>query len=109
MPFEPFAIKWEKGSLPEICQDWSTGAVADEKAANNRRKIVEVAEAVFKPLAALSFKEAIESLMNITMKSESTVKRHLKDLLVWGIVTKGTDGFYRINTAEGSRVHQGSN
>jgi hypothetical protein len=109
MPFEPFAIKWEKGLMPCIVQDWSAGAVADEKAANNRRKIQEVATAVFKPFAALTHKESIEGLMNISMKGESTAKRHLKDLQVWGIVTKGPDGFYRINTAKGSRVHEGSN
>lgn len=108
MPFEKFAIKWEKGSLPVIVQDWSTGTMAEEKAAKNRDEIETMAKSVFKPLAAVRQADAVEGLMNISMKSESTAKRHLRNLLIWGIVEKGPDGLYRINI-KGSRVHEGSN
>lgn len=110
LPFEPFAIRWDKGSLPCVVQGWTTGAVADEKAAQKMIAVKDVAKSVFKPFAPLRNKEAIEGLMNATSKSESAAKRYLKDLMGWGFVTKGnTDGLYRINTELGSRVHEGSN
>ena len=97
LSFPSFAIRWDKGSLPGICQDWSANNVVDAKATKNKSQIKEMADFVFKPLAAVRQSDAIEGIMNASMKSESTAKRHLKDLLIWGIVIKGADGLYRIN------------
>jgi AAA domain len=108
LPFEPFAIKWEKGALPRICQEWSTLKIADEKESQKRERNLTLIHAVFKPLSALKYSEAVESIQKLSNKSKSTAKRLLDDCLVWEIVLKGQDGLYRINTLKGSRVQEGS-
>ncbi len=109
IPFEQFAIRWDKGSLPCVTLDWTPVNQSDARTSKNYEKNKELAEGIFTPLAALSHKDSINELMNATKRSESTSKRILNDLVGWGIVNKGADGFYRINSAEGSRVHEGSN
>lgn len=109
LPFEPFAIRWDKGSLPCINQDWSISKRSDAKANRNYEKNKEIAEALFKPFTALSHKEAVTGIMNASLKSESTAKRALTDFIGWGLVDKGEDGLYRIKNKEGSRVQEGSN
>ena len=96
MPFQPFAVKWEKGSLPCIVQEWTAESAADAKADRQAEKIKEYGKAVFKPLAALPYTEAIEGLMNITLKTERTCERYLKMLSAWKLITKGPDGLYRL-------------
>lgn len=108
LPFEPLAIRWDKGSLPCIVQEWSELKASDVKANKNYENAKEITKAVFKPLAAISHSEAISRIMNITLKSESTAKRLLNDLQGWELIKKGVDGNYRINN-EGSKVHEGSN
>ncbi len=107
IPFETFAIKWEKGCLPRIAPEWDINK-SDDKISKNYEQSKEVAEAVFKPFVALSHTEAISGIMKTTLKSESTAKRLMKDYLGWGIIEKGIDGNYRINSGKGSRVHVGS-
>jgi len=109
LPFKPFAIRWDKGSWPCINQEWSTDKNKDAKDAKNFEKNKEIAEAVFKPFTALSHTEAINSIMNISLKSESTAKRLIKEYLAWGLITKGPDGNYRISSTQGSGFTQGSN
>jgi hypothetical protein len=108
LPFEPFAIKWEKGSLPRINNEWNQAFVANRKESKNYERSRELAEAVFKPLAALSHSESMKAIMNAAKKSESTAKRLLKEFITWGFVVKGTDSLYRININSGVRVHEGS-
>ncbi|MEJ7821486.1 MAG: hypothetical protein WKF85_04145 [Chitinophagaceae bacterium] len=109
LPFEPFAIRWDKGSLPCISQGWSITKRSDSKANRNYEKNKEIAESVFKPLTALPHKEAVNGIMNASLKSESTAKRLLNDFTGWGLIDKGEDGNYRIKIKEGSKVHEGSN
>jgi hypothetical protein len=109
LPFEPFAIRWDKGSLPRIVDEWKACNNEDAKTTKNYNKSKEIAEAIFRPFTALAFVDAVSAIMNATMKSESTAKRNLKEFQEWGFITKGDDGNYRIKLNEGSRVHEGSN
>lgn len=109
LPFESFAIRWDNGSLPCINQEWNSGKAGDIKTTKNYEKSKEIAESVFKPLAALSHSEAIKGIMNAANKSESTAKRLIKDFIGWDFISKGDDGNYRIKRETGSRVHEGSN
>ncbi len=108
LPFEPFAIRWDAGSLPCICQDWKTTVdeVAERKAKRNIERAKEIAEAVFKPLASLTHAEAINGIMNEAGKSKSTAKTYLGDLQGWRLVNKGDDGRYRI-VAKEVKVNEG--
>lgn len=106
MPIEPFAIRWDRGALPCINQDWQTGKPHEVRAVKNYEKSKEVAESVFKPFTALSHADAITGIMQLSLKSKSTAKRLLEDFQEWGLITKGADGNYRINT-QGSRVQSG--
>jgi hypothetical protein len=108
LPFEPFAIRWDKGSLPCINQDWSFAKKSDAKANRNYEKNKETAEHVFKPFTALSHRDAVNGIMNASLKSESTAKRLLNDFIGWGLLDKGVDGNYRIIIKEGSKVQEGS-
>ncbi len=100
LPIEEFAIQWEKGSLPCICQDWKTTVdnVAQRKLSWNIKCGEELATTIFGPLTALSNTEVVKGIMINKDRSESTAKRYLIDLLMWGIVVKGNDGNYRLNT-----------
>lgn len=108
MPFEPFAIRWDKGSLPRINQEWNSVTRSDGKANKNFDRHKEIVEMVFKPFTALSNKQAVEGIMNASLKSESAAKRYLADYIGWGLVVKGEDKNYRFNNEKGSRVHEGS-
>jgi len=108
LPFDTFSIRWDKGSLPCINQEWSAEKASDTKAAKNYERSKEIAEAVFKPLSALSHADAVKAIMNAANKSESTAKRLLKDFMGWDFITKSQDGNYRIKAAQGSKVHEGS-
>lgn len=109
MPFEPFAIRWDKGSLPCINQDWNAANEADEKTRRNFERSKETVAALFGPLTSLSHTQSIEAITAATLKSESTAKRILKDWLLWGLIAKGPDGNYRLKNDLGSRVQEGSN
>jgi hypothetical protein len=109
LPFEQFAIRWDKGSLPRVNDEWNAVIAKDVKSVKNYELGREAVEAIFKPFTALSFAESIKQIMNVTRKSESAAKRYLKDYLGWEFIEKGTDGNYRRKMPEGSRVHEGSN
>lgn len=97
LPFESFAIRWDKGQLPRIDAEWQTGQskqeVRSQKDYDNSKEIVK---AIFKPLKSYSFTDAIEGIMNAVKRSEPTAKRYLKQYTVWGLIEKGSDGNYRI-------------
>ncbi|HEV8079549.1 MAG TPA: AAA family ATPase [Chitinophagaceae bacterium] len=97
LPFEPFAIRWDKGSLPTICHDWTMTGETDKKINKNYHTSKEISDAVFKPLVALTYVESIASIMSTKKMSESTAKRKLNEFLAWGIVAKGDDKRYRMN------------
>lgn len=97
LPFDPFRIRWDRGSLPDIVQDETT-ITAEGKLPKNFEKAREIAEAVFPRLKALGYGEAIRSIMNASHKSQSTAKRLLDDLVLWGLVAKGADGNYRLGS-----------
>lgn len=100
MPFEPFAIRWDKGSLPCINQQWDQLKETNAKANRNYEKAKEEAEAIFKPPTALTHTQAIKAITVVTLKSESTVKRTISDWLAWDLIVKNEDGFYRLFTKE---------
>lgn len=109
LPFDTFSIRWDAGSLPCICHQGEPGVSLTTKANMQLERSREIAEAIFKPFAALSHADAIKAIMNATGKSESTAKRTLKDFQLWDFITKSEDGLYRIFIKKGSRVHEGSN
>lgn len=100
LPFAPFAIRWDKGCLPMICQDWAPSGGQEKKTVRKVEDTRTIAASVFKPLAALSHTDAIRAIMTATFKSESTAKRFLTDLLGWEMVKKGDDGLYRLNISK---------
>jgi hypothetical protein len=108
MPFEQFAIRWDKGSLPRVNTDWSRIKSSDAKSTKKYEKAKEITEAIFRPFAAFGEAEATERISNAETVSDSTAKRRLKDYQVWGLIEKGADGKYRRKMPEGSRVHEGS-
>lgn len=108
LPFEPFAIKWEKGSLPCIADEWNSSQERQDRTVKNFDRSKDIADSIFKPFASLTHAKAIESIMQATLKSESTAKRILNDYLGWGLIEKGNDGLYRAKPNKGSRVQQGS-
>jgi hypothetical protein len=103
LPFEPFAIRWDKGCLPRINNGWDESLAAERKSNRKYEQAKEMTETLFKPLTALSYNEAVEAVMQETGKSESTAKRIIKDLLGWKLINKSDDGLYRIN-----KGHEGS-
>lgn len=109
LPFEQFAIRWDKGSLPCINEEWKATSSSEVKNVKNYNHAKEMVEAIFTRTKSLTHTEAIKEIMNATMKSESAAKRYLKDYLGWEFVEKGPDGNYRRKMAEGSGFKQGSN
>jgi len=109
LPFEKFAIRWDKGSLPRVNAQWSMVLGPQAKAIKQNDIQKTIAWAIFTPLASLSHKDAIEKIASETKKCESTAKNYLTNYLNWGFVTKGEDGFYRRKDPEGSRVNEGQN
>jgi hypothetical protein len=106
MPFEPFAIRWDKGSLPCINQNWDQVSESNLKSNRAFERAREIAEAVFKPPISFSHSEAVEKIMSIAKKSESAVKRYIKDWCNWGLITKSEDGRYRLFVKENQVVNE---
>ncbi len=109
LPFEKFAIRWEKGSLPKISEEFAADK-RDEKSVRAYNQSKEIAEAIFRPSIALTHTEAIKKIQTATMKGESTAKTYLRNYLGWGFVVRGEDGRYRKNIGEGqgsTRVNSG--
>lgn len=96
MPFEPFAIRWDKGHLPCIDQVYKQHGTKKEVSNQlNYEKCKSIAEQIFKPLTALKHKEAIAAIMQLEKVSEPTAVRRLKDYVLWEFVQKGPDNIYR--------------
>lgn len=96
MPFEPFAIRWDKGSLPCIDQDYRQAGTKKEIASvRNYENGKRVVDTVFKPFAALSYTEAGEHIASVEKVSISTANRRIKDYVAWGFIEQSTDGKYR--------------
>lgn len=92
----PFSIRWDKGSLPCIDQDYKQQGTKKEVFNQmNYERSKQIAESVFKPLVALKNKEALALIMQLEKVSEPTAGRRLKDYVGWGFVEKGADGLYR--------------
>ncbi len=104
IPFEPFAIRWDKGSLPCVSAGWNQSNATDIKSNKKLERSKEIAQSVFKPLTALTQTQAIDEVIACTMQSESTAKRLLKEWKIRKIIILGEDKHYRINS-EGSKVH----
>jgi hypothetical protein len=109
LPFEPFAIKWEKGSLPCICQDWSKASAVDAKTMKNYVTVEQLAKEVFKPFQAIKRADAMDEIMVLTKQGDSTAKRRFNEMVKWKLVMKGHDGLYRINVEMESKGQEGSN
>lgn len=109
LPFEQFAIRWDKGSLPCINQDWSPSGKTEIKEIKKYEDSKNIMDSVFTPISSYSFTEAKDHIMKSTMKSESTAKRLLNEWKSWGLISLGPDGRYRKNNNQGSKVHDGSN
>lgn len=109
LPFEQFAIRWDKGSLPCINQDWSPSGKTEIKEIKKYEDSKNIMDAVFTSISSYSFTEAKEHIMKSTMKSESTAKRLLNEWKSWGLISLCPDGRYRKNNNQGSEVHEGSN
>lgn len=97
LPFEAFAIRWDKGSLPRIDADFQAGtSKTDVKSAKDYDRQKDILKSVFKPFAALTHTEAQKQIMNITKKGESTATRLIKNMRGWGWIEQGEDKLYRL-------------
>jgi hypothetical protein len=97
MPFESFAIRWDKGALPCIETDFQAGASkTDVKSAKDYERQKDILKAVFKPFAALTHTDAQKQIMSITKKGESTATRLIKNMKGWGWIDQGDDKLYRL-------------
>jgi len=96
LPFEPFSIRWDKGSLPFIEQEY-TERVEKKKTAGDKlyERGKRVVENVFKPLAALSYTEAWKAIMNEEPCGKTTAQNRIEDYQTWGFIEMGADGKYR--------------
>ena len=98
LPFEPFAIRWDKGCMPCINQDWNELKETSARANKTYEKAKEYAEAIFQPPTSLSYKQAIKAMTSVLLKSESTIKRTINDWLAWDLIVKNDEGLYRLFT-----------
>lgn len=97
LPFEPFAIRWDKGALPCIEADFQAGtSKADVKSAKDYERQKDILKAVFKPFAALTHTEAQKQIMSLIKKGESTATRLIKNMKGWGWIEQGEDKLYRL-------------
>jgi hypothetical protein len=97
VPFESFAIRWDKGALPCIETDFQAGtSKTDVKSVKEYERQKDVLKAVFKPFAALTHTEAQKQIMSITKKGESTATRLIKNMKGWGWIDQGEDKLYRL-------------
>lgn len=96
MPFEPFAIRWDRGSLPCIDQEYKqTGTKKEVMNQRNYENGKRVAEIVFRPLAVLSYRETGEAIAAEEKVAIATANRRIKDFIAWGFIEQGADGKYR--------------
>lgn len=94
LPFEPFAIRWDKGSLPCIEQDYKRINKKEVQNLRSYEMAKQVVDAVFK-LNALKNKEAVEGIMQTEKVALATAERRLKSYIGWGFIEQGADGRYR--------------
>lgn len=96
LPFDPFSIRWVKGSLPYIEQEYTTPL---EKKKSSGQKLwatgKRVTDVVFKPLVALRHKDAVAEIMKAEPTGKSTAEGRIKDYLLWEFIEQGEDGLYR--------------
>jgi hypothetical protein len=97
LPFEKFAIRWDKGRLPTIAQEWSEGFADDQKERRQQEKIKQYGAEVFKVGVALTHKEAVDRFCDLTLKGERTARRYVSALLARSFIHKGSDGLYRLS------------
>lgn len=100
LPFQHFAVRWDKGALPciDMSYEHGTASKTEVKAGKDFERQKEIAQKVFKPFAALTHTEAQEAIMKVTERGESTATRMIKNLRGWGIIVQGGDKLYRIAT-----------
>src|SRR5579863_1459191 len=75
IPFQPFAIKWEKGTLPIIVQDWTKPVKGDSMHPKVSRAIANTFEAGISLGESAATKKMYDSGL---AGSDSTAKRYLK-------------------------------
>lgn len=97
IPFEPFAIRWEKGSLPCINQEWNKSIKTDLKIERDIENKKDLAANAFKPFVALQHKDAVDSIIKTSGVGLTTAKTRLKELVALEFVLKGADDLYRLN------------
>ena len=104
MPFEEFAIRWDKGSLPKIDQGWSsTGGDVDETNTKKHKEAYHRAYGILAPPKSLSYTDAIKVLEESRGISTSTAKRWFTEFIDRELVEKGSDGNYRFKVQMGSK------
>lgn len=96
LPFDPFSIRWDKGSLPCIEQEYivpmgAKKSPGEKLYATGKR----VAEAVFKPLTRLKYKDAVAQIMKTEPTGKSTAESRIKDYLLWDFIEQDEAGLYR--------------
>ncbi|HTE25361.1 AAA family ATPase [Flavitalea sp.] len=96
IPFESFAIRWKKGSLPHIVQDWKKSIKAELKIERNLEAKKEFAKTIFKPFLALPYKDAVAAILRSLGCGTTTAKGRFKEMIDLGYVTKGPDDLFRI-------------
>jgi len=104
IPFKPFSIQWEKGSLPCICQKLVVKEVQGKQNTSNVIWVKSIIKNIFMPSETLSYKQAIEAIMNETMRSEATAKRFMTNAINWRLIEKGLSGSYAISKSLVSEV-----
>lgn len=94
IPFDSFAIRWDKGHLPELDCDCSplVREAGNSKFYNERKRI---ADEIFKPLVALRHTEAKRKIAAMAGRSERTAIRMIDDMEMLGMIEKGKDELYR--------------
>jgi hypothetical protein len=96
LPFEPFAIVWNKGELPRINNDCDISVRTDRpktsKYYDDRKR---VADTLFKPLVALRHTDAKKQIATLAGVSERTAIRMIDDMETYEFIEKGPDDLYR--------------
>jgi hypothetical protein len=109
LPFETFSIRWQKGSLPNIVQDWASKSTEELKTEQKIEKGLEVCNEVFQGQRSYTHKQSVEEIGFVSSRGETTAKTMLRDFVKRGWVCKGADEKYRRNYSEGQRVNEGQN
>jgi len=89
------SFKYDSGKGYHVAVD--TVDKEDQKAKKDRMKHEEIASAIFKPLVALTYQEAVSQIMQATSKGERTAKTMISNMKGWGYIKKHDDGRYRLN------------